>query len=399
MKLYNTLSRKLEEFTPIDGKTVKMYVCGITPYDTTHLGHAFTYIFFDALQRFLKYKGFSVEYTQNVTDINDRDNDILKRAQEQSVTWQNLAKFWTDKFLSDMEELNWIKPDNYLFASEKIPAMIDLIEKLIKNKKAYQVNGGVYLDISKINDFGKLSRLPQEKMLSIAKEFEEDLSNPDKYHPLDITLWKPTANNQAEHVPSFESPFGPGRPGWHMECSAMAIKSLGEQIDIHGGGVDLIYPHHESEIAQSEGGTGKIPFARFWLHNQIVSFKGKKMSKSLGNLVMVSNLLKKYSPNAIRYLLLSHHYRKEWEFHEAELEEAEKKINVIKSALDGYSSNGEFDLPAGRQGTNNETIKQFNNFLDDDMNTPKALEVLVKSAEKGNYEELKKMLYILGFKF
>ncbi len=390
MKLYNSLSKKAETFIPLEEKQVKMYVCGITPYDTTHLGHAFTYISFDVLVRYLKYKGFDVVYTQNVTDINDRDNDILKRAQDQGISWQNLAKFWTDKFLKDMQDLNWIKPDNYLWASTQIPAMTELIERLIGSKAAYKINGGVYLDIQKVDNFGKLSGLDKNKMLTVAKEFDEDLDNPDKRDPLDITLWRPTTENQAQHIPSFDSPFGPGRPGWHLECSAMAISSLGEQIDIHGGGRDLLYPHHESEIAQSEGGTGKIPFAKYWLHTEIVSFEGKKISKSIGNLVMISDLLKKYSSNAIRYLLLSHHYRKPWEFKESELIEAEEKVNKLKQKLNSS--------PSGQSmPDSNSAIQQFSNFLDDDLNTPKALEILLKSVEAGFVKEVKEMATILGF--
>ncbi|HSW48428.1 MAG TPA: class I tRNA ligase family protein, partial [Candidatus Saccharimonadales bacterium] len=298
MILFNSLSKKLEEFKSIEKDLVKMYVCGITPYDTTHLGHAFTYLSFDALIRYLKYKGNKVIYTQNVTDINDRDNDILKRAEEQNTTWQNLSKFWTDKFLNNMQNLNWIKPDNFLFASEQVSSMIQIIEKLLKNGCAYEVNNGIYLNIDKKKDFGKLSGFDEKKMLTVAKDFDEDLDNQDKRNKLDITLWRPTNSVQGKHIPSFESPFGPGRPGWHLECSAMAIGSLGEQIDIHGGGEDLIYPHHESEIAQSEGASGKVPFAKFWLHTGTVGYKGKKMSKSLGNLVLVSDLLKKYSANS-----------------------------------------------------------------------------------------------------
>lgn len=385
MKLYNALSRSLEELTPIDENSVKMYVCGITPYDTTHIGHAFTYIFFDTLLRYLRYKGFKVAYTQNVTDINDRDNDILKRAKEQGTTWKSISKFWTDKFLTDMQTLNWVKPDNYLWASNYIPQITDLIEHLLKHNFAYQKNGGVYLDIEAKKDFGKLSRLTDREMIEMSKQFEEDLENPDKKHPLDITLWRPTTPNQPEHIPSFESPFGPGRPGWHIECSAMAINSLGEQIDIHGGGVDLIYPHHESELAQSEGATGKSPFSKYWIHTEIVAYNGQKMSKSLGNLVMVSDLLKKYSPNAIRYLLLSHHYREPWEFFETDLVEAEKKIELIKEALNGASSSKKEE----------NSIVEFEQAMDDDMNTPQALEIMSKSTG----EELRQMANILGFKF
>lgn len=385
MKLYNSLTKKIEIFSPIEKKNVKIYVCGITPYDTTHLGHAFTYIFFDTLIRYLKYKNYSVTYTQNITDINDRDNDLLKRAKEQNVPWQNLANFWTDKFLENMHALNWIMPDHYLWASAHIPAMTKTIDKLLENGYAYKNNGGVYFDIFKSVNFGKLSNFSKEKMHEIAREFDEDLDNPDKKNSLDITLWRPTIVGQSEHIPSFASPYGEGRPGWHIECSAMARCSLGEQIDIHGGGIDLIYPHHEAEIAQSEGGSGKIPFSRTWLHTQMVSYRGQKISKSVGNLVLVSDLLQNYSANAIRFTLLSHHYRDPWEFHDKELIEAEKSINIIRNILTS-SKNEE---------VNNSNIQKFDMVLENDMNTPKALEIMLGVENK---EEMKCMADVLGFK-
>lgn len=387
MKLYNTLTHKLENFVPLDRKKVKMYVCGITPYDTTHLGHAFTYIHFDVLNRYLRYKNYEVTYTQNVTDINDRDNDILQRAKEQRVPWQHLSNFWTDKFLHDMHALNWIMPDNYLFASAHIPAMTDLIDKLIKNDYAYIGSRGVYLDITKTSAFGKLSKFSKEKMLEVSKDFEEDIENPEKKNRLDITLWRMSEKSQSDHIPSFVSPYGMGRPGWHLECSAMAICSLGEQIDIHGGGKDLIYPHHESEIAQSEAGTEKKPFSKFWLHTGIVSHKGQKMSKSIGNLVLISDLLKKYSANAIRYLLLSNHYRSDWEFEESHLADAEKKIQEIFMALSSSKT----------KDNSNADFTNFEAEMENDMNTPKALHYLFESAERGEIDETKQMLNILGF--
>ncbi len=403
MKIFNSLSKTIETFTPRNNKSITMYVCGITPYDTTHLGHAFTYVFFDVLLRYLKFKGFEVVYTQNVTDINDRDNDILARARQQNIPWQQLATFWTDKFLRDMQSLNWIKPTHYLKASENITSMIRIIREIVAKKYGYTVNGSVYLDITKVKDFGKLSRLSQDEMLIKAKEFEEDIANPDKRNPLDITLWRaassqlslPARNTsrinaggrvaatavafdatqqsskKTNHIPSFSSPFGPGRPGWHIECSGMSIQTLGDQIDIHGGGQDLIYPHHESEIAQSESATGAIPFAKYWVHTGTVGYQGKKMSKSIGNLVLVSDLLKKYSPNAIRWVLLSHHYRSSWEFKEEELVIAEKKVNSLKFVRQPQGSSLE-----------------YSSFLDDDMNIPGVLVMLQKNPSKSVLEML-----------
>ena len=358
MKLYNTLTRKTEEFTTLKPQKATIYVCGITPYDTTHLGHAFTYLCFDVLIRYLIFKGYAVAYTQNVTDINDRDGDILERARQKKISWQKLAKYWTDKFLDDMMALNWIAPTYYLKASEHISDMVKLIRKLIKNGLAYTGHGSVYLDITKSQKFGKLSGLSKTQMMKKSKDYEEDLGNPDKRNPLDITLWRSASTNQPPHIPAFDSPFSKGRPGWHIECSAMSIYSLGQQIDVHGGGQDLIFPHHEAEIAQSEGATGKIPFAKFWVHTGQVHYQGEKMSKSKGNIVMVSDLLKKYSANAIRWLLLSHHYRESWEFKEADLVLAQKQIEGIESNLSHCDT------------------KMFSRLMDNDLQTPKVLDLL-----------------------
>lgn len=387
MKIFNSLTQKLEEFKPLDNNKVTIYVCGITPYDTTHLGHGFTYIFFDALIRYLKFKGLRVIYTQNVTDINDRDTDILQRAKEQKISWSELAELWTKRFLKDMQTLNWIPPTNYLYASKQIASMIRIIRALVKNNLAYQKNGSVYLDISKFPDFGKLSKLNRQEMLKVAKDFEEDSENPDKKNPLDITLWRTSVSNQSPHIPSFDSPFGKGRPGWHIECSAMSMSSLGQQIDIHGGGKDLIFPHHEAEIAQSEGATAKIPFAKYWIHTGNIFFKGEKMSKSKGNLVLISNLIRKYSANAVRWLLLSHHWRESWEYKEEDLKKAQKNVELLESVIARTLSE--------RSGS--KETWQFINILDNNLNTPKALQLLIKMA-KQNSKGLKNLYLSLGFK-
>ena len=373
----------------IKPKEVSIYVCGITPYDTTHLGHAFNYISFDMLVRLLKYLGYKVSYTQNVTDINDRDNDILKRAKEKNMSWQKLGDYWTELFLQDMANLNWGKPNNYIKASENIPSMVDLIEKLLANGYAYKKNGSVYYDTSKNKDYGKLSGLDKDQMLKIAKEFEEDVENPDKKNLLDITLWRATSENQPSHIPSFESPFGPGRPGWHIECSSMSTSTLGEQIDIHGGGIDLIYPHHEAEIAQSEGATLKIPFSKFWIHVAYVSYQGAKMSKSLGNLIMVSDLLKKYSPNAVRWYLISNHYRSAFNFAEDDLEKANKEFSVIAN----YIKNNPEEIPEDKG-----YFDRFINAMQNDIDTPSAIKIVKEICEeKGSVKTLKKIFAILGF--
>lgn len=390
MKIYNSLTQDLEDFKPLNPGKVTIYVCGITPYDTTHLGHAFTYISFDVLIRYLNHKKLDVLYTQNVTDINDRDNDILKRAKEQNISWQNLADFWTKKFLNDMQALNWIIPTNYLKASENIPAMIDLIQKLIDNSLGYVQNGSVYLDISKDEDYGKLSKLTKNEMLKLSQDFEEDLDNPDKRNPLDITLWRSTNPNQPIHIPSFDSPFGKGRPGWHIECSAMSTLTLGEQIDIHGGGKDLIFPHHEAEIAQSEGATNKVPFVKYWMHSGTVFYQGEKMSKSKGNLVMVSKLLEKYSANAIRFELLSHHWMQKWEFSEENLQKSQGKIDYIESKIKDITLDNTTDVP----------LQDFDTAMENNLDTPKALEILYSLSQKEDQRSklsAAKIYQILGF--
>ena len=390
MKLYNSLSQKMEEFVPQKLNHVSMYVCGITPYDTTHLGHAFTYISFDVLIRYLLFKGYQVTYTQNVTDINDRDNDLLKRAKEQKISWSNLSDFWTKQFLDDMKKLNWRPPDNYLKASEQISEMIRLIELLLKNKFAYEKAGNVFFDVKRFPKFGKLSKLTESEMLVIARKFEEDPDNLLKKHKLDFTLWRFSQPNQPKHIPSFDSPYGKGRPGWHIECSAMAISSLGEQIDIHGGGVDLIYPHHEAEIAQSEGGTLKKPFAKYWVHTGNISYKNAKMSKSLGNLVLISQLLKTYSANAIRWMLLSHHYRKSWEFTESEIKKGEENITIVQEYI---------EKTQGIESENQEALKQFTAYMDNDLQTPDVLHYMLEliRINSKNKKSIISILQALGF--
>jgi len=363
MVLYNSLTRKMQEFIPQQKNHVSIYVCGITPYDTTHLGHAFTYVWFDVLVRYLTFKGYKVTYTQNVTDI---DDDILKRAKEENKDWRQLGDFWTRRFLLDMATLNVLLPTHYVKATDAIGLMIDIIKVLLKNSSAYVREGNVYYDILRFKDYGKLSRFTNSQMLILFKERGGNLNDPLKKHPLDFVLWQ--RSNSGE--PSWESPWSFGRPGWHIECSALIHKYLGNQIDIHGGGRDLIYPHNESEIAQSECFTNKKPFVKYWMHTSMVLFQGEKMAKSLRNLVMISDLRKKFSVNAIRFVLLSHHYREPWEFEEKELYEAEAFLSRLK--------NGE-DYPL--------EISKFLDLMDDDLQA----NLVVKNLRSG------KVMKILGF--
>ena len=376
MFLYNSLTRQKEKFIPLTNKTVRMYVCGITPYDTTHLGHAFTYVFFDALRRFLTYGGYDVIYTQNVTDI---DDDILKRAKEQNRNWKELGDFWTKRYLSDMKRLNVLPSTNFVKASSTMDKIIEFATALLFKGVAYQKNGNVYFEVNKFPPYGSLSKIKKEEMLKLARERGGNPDDPLKKDPLDFILWQ----KSKEDEPSWDSPFGKGRPGWHIECSSMVCKYLGDQIDIHGGGYDLIFPHHESEIAQSEVATGKVPFVRYFVHTAMTRFKGEKMSKSLGNLVLVSDLLNKYSANAIRWMLLSHHYRSYFEYNEEELKSIEL---IVQNTLKEDSNNS-------RQDT--ILLQGFEKAMNDDMNTPLALSLLKKSKPSSSK---RKILTILGFK-
>ncbi len=382
MKLYNTLTRKKEDFKPIKSKEVSIYVCGITPYDTTHLGHAFVYVSFDALIRYLNYKNYKINYTQNVTDI---DDDILRKAKEENKDWKEIGKFWTDKFLNDLKFLNVLPPTNYVKATGSIKKIIEIIEELVNKKIAYEKNGNVYFDVKKFKKYGELSKYTESQMILISKERGADPNDPLKKQPLDFILWQKSKDKE----PFWESPWGNGRPGWHIECSAMINQYLGDRIDIHGGGRDLIFPHHESEIAQSENYTGEDPFVKYWMHISMVMYEGEKMSKSLGNLIMISELSKKYSANSIRWLLLSHHYREPWEFDYSDIEEAQEKISLINKLLNNFSG-AKPDI---------KLREEFESFLDDDFDTPKALDLLfgLAKVEKPDVSFIKKGMDTLGF--
>jgi L-cysteine:1D-myo-inositol 2-amino-2-deoxy-alpha-D-glucopyranoside ligase len=362
MQLFNTQSERLERFTPRDG-TVGLYVCGVTPYDTTHIGHAFTFLTFDLLVRVMRHKGWEVTYVQNVTDI---DDDILRKAKEVGLTWKELGDRETARYLKDMRDLNWLEPDHYVRATDHIPEMLEIIQALIDKGHAYERVGNVYFSVSSDAEFGKLSHIPREQMLPIANERGNTPDDPNKRDPLDFVLWQKSLADE----PSWDSPFGPGRPGWHVECSAMASRYLGPSIDIHGGGADLIFPHHESEVAQSENAFGVEPFARTWVHVAMVGYNGEKMSKSLGNLVLVSEALKDYSADALRLYLYSNHYRSPWVFEDAELERwARVADDLIEAAeFPAYGIEEELDVTNLRD--------RFFNALDDDLNTPIAIEAL-----------------------
>ncbi len=370
MKLFNTLTQSLEPFIPLSD-IVRIYVCGVTPYDTTHLGHAFTYVSFDALIRYLEYSGHQVKYVENVTDI---DDDVLRKARELGLAWDELGRRETERFLNDMDALNVRRPDVYTKASEEVPWIIKLAQALVESGFAYVSENCVFYDVRKDSSFGALARAiglnDYQAMLNIANERGNFPDDKRKKDPLDFVLWQA----QAPGEPAWPSPWGSGRPGWHIECSSMSIHYLGEQIDIHGGGADLAFPHHTCEIAQSEHYTGKAPFVRYWMHTGMVYQDGEKMSKSLGNLTLVSNLLKDYSPDTIRVVLLSHHYRHPWECFKEDMQSASHAVALFQRVRSFVGQNA--------QGEDSMLHDRFKVAMDNDLDTPEALLLLREAAEK-----------------
>jgi L-cysteine:1D-myo-inositol 2-amino-2-deoxy-alpha-D-glucopyranoside ligase len=325
LRLFDARRAQTIPFTPLGDGPIGLYVCGVTPYDTGHVGHAFTYVSFDVLHRYLRYLGHDVVYVQNLTDV---DDDLLRRARELGEDYLALGNRHVTTFLTEMAALNWLPPQHYPRATEHIPPMQELIARLLERGLAYADAGHVYFAIDAWPSYGELSRLPREAMLPIANERGNIADLPGKRNPLDFVLWQPSAPDE----PSWPSPWGPGRPGWHIECSAMSMAYLGPCFEIHGGGADLAFPHHESEIAQSEGATGQQPFVSWWLHVGMLRYRGEKMSKSLGNLVLVRDLLRSYPGDAIRHYLVSHHYRGERDFDEADVEASLLAVSRLRLA-------------------------------------------------------------------
>lgn len=357
IKLFNTATKKKEQ---LPKGPVGIYVCGITPYDITHLGHAFTFITYDVLVRYLRARGRQVTYVQNVTDI---DDDILLRAKTLGINWRKLACGQTAQYLTQMGNLQMIAFDHFVKATDHIGGMVALIKKLIAGGYAYVSRGNVYFAVRKDGAFGqRLCHLAYDAMLDLANERGNFPSDPNKNDPLDFVLWQA----QKEGEPFWPSPWGPGRPGWHIECSAMSTKYLDQPVTIHGGGADLKFPHHEAEISQSEKATGH-PFVRHWVHTAMVYCGEKKMSKSLGNMIFVRDLLQKYEAVAIRWYLLSHHYRSEWNYNERELATAAK---VAASFVKGKG---------GKDRRRGEDLAQkFWAAMAADLDTPEALKILTR---------------------
>jgi cysteinyl-tRNA synthetase len=394
IKIRNALTNKKEEFHPWKENLVSMYVCGITPYDQTHIGHARTYVFFDIVKRHLVKRGYQVKHVQNFTDVDDK---IIKRAQEKNMKPSELAQIYIDDYFIQTDKLNILKAEKYPRVTQNIPEIIKFIVELEGKGFAYEIDGDVYFAVEKFEGYGKLSKR-NLKDLSIGEKSDK---SDKKKSPFDFALWKRTKQNEPFEV-AWESPWGTGRPGWHIECSTMAYNLLGDTIDIHGGGQDLIFPHHENEIAQSESRTGK-QFVKYWIHNGFVTVNKEKMSKSLDNFFTLKTIFEKYNPRVVRYYLLSQHYLSPLDFSDAGLESA-------KSALQGIDD-AYLRLISIVQESNAEILdkdllllrENFLKALDDDFNSEKALpylhklkDIVLKELFSANKERLLQLCRLFG---
>jgi L-cysteine:1D-myo-inositol 2-amino-2-deoxy-alpha-D-glucopyranoside ligase len=362
LRLYDTRRGGVHPFEPIPGRDrVGMYVCGVTPYDTGHLGHGFTYVAFDVLHRYLEYLGHDVVYVQNLTDV---DDDMLRKARETGEDYLALGNRWVTTFLTEMAALNWLPPDHLPRATQHVPQMVALIERLLDTGCAYEADGHVYFSVAADPRFGEVSHVPRGEMLALANERGNVPDMPGKRDPLDFVLWQRSLPDE----PAWDSPWGAGRPGWHIECSAMSMAYLGNRFDIHGGGADLAFPHHEAERAQSEGASGERPFVGWWMHAGMLHHDGAKMSKSLGNLVLVRDLLRDHSSDAIRHYLVSTHYRTELQFDADALERSARAAALLRSAsvLAGEAPSELVPEVAGAR-------ERFLAAMDDDLDTPTAM--------------------------
>ncbi len=387
LKFYNSLTKKKEVFTPLHEGFVAMYVCGPTVYDHPHIGHAKSYVSFDVIVRYLRYLGFKVRYIQNITDVGHLTDDadmgedkILKRAQREHVEPAELVEIYTRSYFEDMDALNNVRPDISPRATAHIPEQIELVERLIKKGYAYASNGSVYFDVSKFKNYGKLSGRKQEELEAGARVE----INREKRNPSDFALWKKAAPG---HIMRWKSPWGEGFPGWHLECSAMSMKYLGQTLDIHGGGLENIFPHHECEIAQSEA-ANKLPFVRYWIHNNMVTVNGQKMGKSLGNFVTLKDAFKKHHPLTIRFFILTTHYRNPLDFSDEALDAASKGLerlhNTVKNLRERLEHAKDGSMPDNIYEKLEQCKKTFIEAMDEDINTPGAIAALFDLSKEVN---------------
>ncbi len=390
MKIFSTLSGQKEEFAPQDNE-VKMYVCGVTVYDVCHFGHALSYISFDVIRRYLEYRGYKVRYVQNFTDIDDK---IINRSNERNIPWKDLVQKYIGEFFIDMDALNIERATIYPRATEEIPMIIQVIQTLMDKEHAYRAGGSVYFRVKSFPGYGKLTHQTADDM-----RVTETSETEKKEDPLDFALWKAAKPGE----PAWPSPWGDGRPGWHIECTAMSIKHLGKTLDIHGGGQDLVFPHHENEIAQSECFTGVDPFVRIWMHNGFLQLGADKMSKSLGNLVTIKQALERNSADAIRLFIISSYYRMPLRYSEEALDAAEAGIRRMRQALSVKGKPGYEVLDA------EPYITRFIEAMDDDFSAPQAVAAMFelvreinRGSEKGMdigqaQQVLKELACVIGF--
>jgi L-cysteine:1D-myo-inositol 2-amino-2-deoxy-alpha-D-glucopyranoside ligase len=357
VRLYDTARRAVVPFEP--GPLVKMYTCGITPYDATHVGHAATYVLYDVLQRRLRDLGHDTQCVRNITDV---DDDMLRKAREVGVPYLDLAAAEVARFQGDMRALNVLPAYSEPAATSAIHDILGFIGMVLDRGHAYQTAGAVYFSVASFGRFGQISHLGRAEMLELAAERGGNPTDPAKRDPLDFVLWQPSAPDE----PAWDSLWGPGRPGWHIECSALSMRELGTTLDLHGGGSDLIFPHHECEAAQSEAATGEL-FVRHWLHAPMVEFDGTKMSKSLGNLVFISELVKEWDPMAVRLAIMDHSYRQPWAWHDGLLPEATARLGRWRAAGEGGAS-----------------VDEVRAALDDDLDLPRAIRAIDAAAAGGH---------------
>ena len=384
LKLYNTLSRKLEDFTPLQEGRVHMYVCGPTVYGHSHIGHAKSYVSFDVIVRYLRYLGYKVTYVQNITDVghllgetNEGEDRLLRQGRIEQKHPMEIAEEYTRSYFEDMDALGVLRPDISPRATGHIIEQIEIIKQLIAKGFAYEAGGSVYFDVSKDPSYGKLSRRSTDEAESGTRV---ELKS-EKRHPSDFALWKKA---EPEHIMRWPSPWSVGFPGWHVECSAMSMKYLGETFDIHGGGMDNQFPHHECEIAQSECATGK-PFARYWIHNNLVTVGGQKMSKSIGNVILLKDACRKWRPGVVRFFILQSHYRSTLDFSDEAIDGAargfERLLNTLRNIRERLRTAGDTG------GSALDVAKYRTDFLaamDDDFNAPQAIAVLFDLSREVN---------------
>ena len=370
MRIYNTLTRKKEELVPIEPNHIRIYACGPTVYNYIHIGNARPICAFDVLRRYLKYRGYEVTYVQNFTDVDDK---IIRRANEEGVPASELSERYIREYKTDAHGLNVMDADIHPKVTENMDLIIDMVKKLVESGHAYESNGDVYFRTTSFADYGKLSGQPMEELQAGARIDVND----QKENPLDFAVWKAAKPGE----PYWESPWGKGRPGWHIECSAMSTHYLGDTLDLHCGGQDLIFPHHENEIAQSEAATGKA-FSHYWMHNGFVRVDNEKMSKSLGNFFTIRDVLKSYDAEVLRFFIIRSHYRSPLNYSDAHLDDAKNALTRLYTALK------DVDVKDQAVDWDSEYAKRFASAMNDDFNTPEAVAVLFELANEVNRTHL-----------